>query len=92
MLIRAKEYVNEHGGNDADVRLFGQGPIPPLGPSPGLTSCYTASRLARCYAATPLADPLHTAADGRLMLFDRALANPPFSMSYARKQVRYPSA
>jgi hypothetical protein len=25
MLIRAKEHVNEHGGNDADVRLFGQG-------------------------------------------------------------------
>jgi hypothetical protein len=25
MLIRVKEYVNEHGGNDAYVRLFGQG-------------------------------------------------------------------
>ena len=34
--------------------------------------------------------PMHTLADGHLRLFDRVLTNPPFSMSYDKKELKYP--
>jgi type I restriction enzyme M protein len=90
VLIRAKEYVNEHGGNDADVRLFGQGTNSATWAIARLYLLLHGVTTSSLLCGDTPADPLHIAADGRLMLFDRAMANPPFSMSYARKQVRYP--
>jgi type I restriction enzyme M protein len=89
MLIQAREYVSEHGGKDADVSLFGQ-EINPHGWAIArvnlLLNGVTDSSL---LCGDTLTEPLHITTEGRLMRFDRALANPPFSMSYDRKHVRY---
>lgn len=90
MLIQAREYVREHSGDDADVRLFGQEINASAWAIAQLNLLLHGVTDSSLLCGDTLTDPGHTAADGRLMLFNRALANPPFSMRYARKQVRYP--
>jgi len=90
MLLQAREYVSEHSVNDAEIFLFGQEINSATWAIARLNLLLHGVTDSSLLSGDTLTEPLHVAPDGRLILFDRALANPPFSMSYVRKQVRHP--
>ncbi|MBN1174871.1 MAG: SAM-dependent DNA methyltransferase [Micromonosporaceae bacterium] len=88
MLIHAKEYVEEHGGNPRNLLLAGQ---------ENAGSVWSISKMNLLLHGIPdakienddtLANPRH-AHGGQLDLFDRVLSNPPFSMNYSQVGMRY---
>lgn len=90
MLVQARQYVDEHVGAGTHLALFGQ--------EVNAATCSTA-RLnlllhgivdSSVLCGDTLSDPLHVMADGHLRRFDCVLSNPPFSMNYSEKVVRYP--
>ncbi|MFJ3081719.1 N-6 DNA methylase [Streptomyces halstedii] len=89
MLVQAGQYVDEQGGEGADLALFGQ--------EMNAATCSTARLNLLLHGLTDssvlcgdtLADPLHSLEDGHLRRFDRVLTNPPFSMNYSEKEMRH---
>ncbi|MGY3516485.1 N-6 DNA methylase [Micromonospora sp. PTRAS2] len=88
MLIHAKEYVEEHGGNPRNLLLAGQ---------ENAGSVWSISKMNLLLHGIPdakienddtLANPRH-AHGGQLDLFDRVLSNPPFSLNYSSDGMRY---
>lgn len=87
--IQARNYVEEQGQNPANLSLFGQ-------ESNGGTWSICKMNMilhdvtdADIRNADTIAQPLHTEG-GELMLFDRILANPPFSQNYSRTGMEHP--
>lgn len=90
MLVRAREYINEHGEQDASPFLYGQEKN---------SSAWSTARInlllhgiggGSILRGDTLAEPQHVGPDGQLMLFDRVLTNPPFSMKYSEEGMRHP--
>ncbi|MFY1685006.1 N-6 DNA methylase [Micromonospora sp. WMMD730] len=88
MLIHAKEYVEEHGGNPRNLLLAGQ---------ENSGSVWSISKMNLLLHGIPdakienddtLANPRH-AHGGQIDLFDRVLSNPPFSLNYSSDGMRY---
>ncbi|MDR7279905.1 type I restriction-modification system subunit M [Catenuloplanes atrovinosus] len=88
MLIHAKEYVEEHGGNPRNLLLAGQ---------ENAGSVWSISKMNLLLHGIPdakienddtLANPRH-AHSGQLDLFDRVLSNPPFSLNYSSDGMKY---
>jgi type I restriction enzyme M protein len=88
MLIQAKEYVEEQGGNPRNLVLAGQ---------ENSGSVWSISKMNLLLHGIPdakienddtLANPKH-ARDGQLDLFDRVLSNPPFSLTYSSDGMRF---
>ncbi|MEU0151546.1 type I restriction-modification system subunit M [Micromonospora fulviviridis] len=88
MLIHAKEYVEEHGGNPRNLLLAGQ---------ENAGSVWSISKMnlllhgipdARIENDDTLTNPRH-ARGGQLDLFDRVLSNPPFSLNYSSDGMHY---
>jgi type I restriction enzyme M protein len=88
MLIHAKEFVEEHGGNPRNLVLAGQ---------ENAGSVWSISKMNLLLHGIPdakienddtLANPRHVHG-GELDLFDRVLSNPPFSLNYSRDGMRY---
>jgi type I restriction enzyme M protein len=89
MLIHAKEYVEEHGGNPRDLLL---------GAQENSGSVWSISKMNLLLHGIPgakienddtLASPKHVTG-GKLDLFDRVLSNPPFSLNYTRDGMAHP--
>ena len=89
MLILSKEYVEQCGGDSADMRLAGQVLD---------VSAWTICKLNMILHGIPdahieredtLLHPLHREA-GELERFDRVIANPPFSQNYSRTNMEFP--
>ena len=87
MLIYARKYVDENGGNPANLALSGQ-------ETNG--SVWSISKMNMLLHGIPdadlrnddtLADPQHVRG-GELMRFDRVITNPPFSQNYDRDGAR----
>lgn len=82
MLIISKQYVEEHGGDPHNLGLYGQDP------NGGVWSICKMNLLmhgisdANIQNDDTLANPLHREEDGSLMLFERVISNPPFSLNY----------
>lgn len=89
MLIQSYQYVEEQGENPRDLELFGQENDPTV-----VAICkmniilHNITRYRIEYGDT-LEDPLNER-DGRLIQFDRVIANPPFSQNYNRATLRHP--
>ncbi|SCL43334.1 type I restriction-modification system subunit M [Micromonospora aurantiaca (nom. illeg.)] len=88
MLIHAKEYVEEHGGNPRNLVLAGQ---------ENAGTVWSVSKMNLLLHGIPdadianddtLANPRH-AHGGQLDLFDRVLSNPPFSQNYSTDGMHY---
>jgi type I restriction enzyme M protein len=88
MLILSKEYVEEHGGNPRDLRLFGQ---------ENNGGVWSISKMNLLLHGIPDADirnedtlaaPQHTEG-GELMRFDRVISNPPFSQNYTQDGIPF---
>lgn len=89
MLILSKEYVEQCGGDSANLRLAGQVLD---------VSAWTICKLNMILHGIPdahieredtLLHPLHREA-GELERFDRVIANPPFSQNYSRTNMEFP--
>jgi type I restriction enzyme M protein len=90
MLVQAMEYVYEHYGQDASLSLHGQEKNSSAWSSARLNLLLHGIGGGSILRGDTLAEPRHVGPDGRLMLFDRVLTNPPFSMKYSEKGMKYP--
>ena len=83
MLILSKQYVEEHGGNPFNLRLYGQDN------NGGVWSMCMMNMIlhgipdADIHNEDVLWNPLHLDG-GELMRFDRVITNPPFSQNYTQ--------
>lgn len=89
MLIQAKQYVEQSGGNSRDLSLVGQ-------EMNGSTwaLCRMNMLLHGIYSADirnddTLKNPLHVDPNGELKRWDRVLANPPFSQNYSTNGMQH---
>ena len=89
MLIISREFIEQSGGDPANLRLCGQ---------VNDASAWSICRLNMVLHGVPGADiqlqdtllhPMHREA-GELERFDRVIANPPFSQNYTRSNMEYP--
>ncbi|WP_327168493.1 class I SAM-dependent DNA methyltransferase [Streptomyces subrutilus] len=90
MLIQASQYIDEHGGEGADLALFGQEVNSATWATAQLNLLLHGITDSSVLCGDTLADPLHSLEDGHLRRFDCVLTNPPFSMNYSEKEVRHP--
>jgi len=90
MLIQARDYVAECGGDPRDLSFFGQESI-------GTT--WSICKMNMLLHGIPHADirqedtlrrPQHKDANNELKRYDRVAANPPFSQNYIKKDIEYP--
>lgn len=88
MLIHSKQYVEEHGGNPFNLRLYGQDN------NGGVWSMCKMNMILHGIADADiqnddvLASPLHLDG-GELMRFDRVITNPPFSQNYSKDGMKF---
>lgn len=89
MLIQSYQYIEEQGQNARNLELFGQENDPTV-----VAICkmniilHNISKYNIEFGDT-LAEPLNLK-DGRIMQFDRVIANPPFSQNYNRTEMKHP--
>lgn len=81
MLILAKEYVEQNGGNTRDLRLHGQESNGGTWASAKLNMLLHGIKDAEIHHGDVLAEPHEYG--GGLKRFDRVLSNPPFSLNYS---------
>jgi len=88
MLIHSKQYVEEHGGNSFNLRLYGQDN------NGGVWSMCKMNMILHGIADADiqnddvLSNPLHLDG-GELMRFDRVITNPPFSQNYSKDGMKF---
>ncbi|MEU6952295.1 class I SAM-dependent DNA methyltransferase [Streptomyces sp. NPDC045714] len=90
MLLEARQYVDEHYGNSANLALFGQEANNSTWAMARLNLLLHSITDSSLLHGDTLTDPLHSEEGGRLRCFDRVLTNPPVSMKYYEKEVRHP--
>lgn len=85
MLIAAKEYIDEHGGDGRKANLFGQefnGTVWSIAKMNMLLHGITTANLQN---EDTLGEPQHVEG-GELMHFDRIISNPPFSITWGNTE------
>lgn len=86
MLIQARDYLRECGGDPAELALFGQEKMGTTWSICKMNMLLHGIAHADIRNADTLANPRHLDEHGELRRFDRVLANPPFSQNYAKTQ------
>jgi type I restriction enzyme M protein len=86
MLIQARDYLQECGGNPSELSLNGQEKMGTTWSICKMNMLLHGISHADIRNADTLTNPQHKAPDNELKRFDRVLANPPFSQNYARSQ------
>jgi type I restriction enzyme M protein len=81
MLILAKEYVDEHGGNSRRLDLYGQEDSGTVWSIAKMNMLLHGIANADLRNDDTLGEPAHVEG-GELMRFDRVLSNPPFSINW----------
>lgn len=81
MLVLAKEYIDEHGGDGTRADLCGQEANGTVWSIAKMNMLLHGISTADLRNDDTLAEPQHTE-DGELMRFDRVLSNPPFSINW----------
>jgi len=89
MLILAKEYVQEHGGDESHLAVYGQEDNGSAWAMARMNLLMHGVADGVIHHGDTLADPKH-ATDGQLQRFDRILTNPPFAQNYHREGMRFP--
>lgn len=89
MLIQSRQWIEDHGEDPKNVALYGQ-------ESNGTTwaMCKMNMILHSTFDADirnedTLVEPQHIDREGRLMDFDRVIANPPFSQNYSKTGMKF---
>ncbi|MDM8549789.1 type I restriction-modification system subunit M [Desulfobacterales bacterium HSG2] len=89
MLIQSAQYVEEQGQDPKDVVLCGQEANGTVWSICMMNMILHNIPEAHIENDDTLENPLHKGEDGRIRLFDRVIANPPFSQNYSRKDMRH---
>jgi len=84
MLIQARDYLRECGGDAAELSLNGQEKMGTTWSICKMNMLLHGISHADIRNADTLTDPLHKDEHNELRRFDRVLANPPFSQNYAK--------
>ncbi|MEV6114813.1 class I SAM-dependent DNA methyltransferase [Streptomyces sp. NPDC052109] len=87
MLIAAREYVEEHGGNPDELGINGQDRNPASWSMASMNMVLHGIRKFDLQHGDTLTEPLHLDENGRLTTFTKVLSNPPFSQPYNQAQV-----
>lgn len=87
MLIQAKEHIREIY-NSGDFALYGQDSLPTTWAMCKMNMILHSVPNADIQNGDTLETPLHTR-EGRLVQFDRVIANPPFSQNYKKSEMQY---
>ena len=90
MLVYSREYVEEHGQDVRDLALYGQENNGTTWAISKMNMILHGINNADIANEDTLAAPQHKDESGELLLFDRVLTNPPFSIGYTRKGMEYP--
>ncbi len=90
MLIQAKDFIAENGGNPRDLSIFGQEDSGTTWAICKMNMILHDIRSADIRNEDTIKSPEHKDDDGRLMTFDRVIANPPFSQNYSKKEMKHP--
>lgn len=85
MLIAAKEYIDEHGGDGRKANLFGQEFNGTVWSIAKMNMLLHGISNANLQNDDTLAEPQHVES-GELMHFDRVLTNPPFSINWGNTE------
>ncbi|MGD0165906.1 MAG: class I SAM-dependent DNA methyltransferase [Gaiellaceae bacterium] len=89
MLIQSKQYVEEHGGNPRNLRLYGQDENGGVWAIAKMNMLLHGIPDADLQNEDTLGKPQHRES-GELMRFDRVITNPPFSQNYTRDGMDFP--
>ena len=89
MLIYAREYVEEHGGDRGNLALYGQEFNGGTWAIAKMNMVLHGINNADLQNDDTLTTPKHFEANGELTHFDRVLTNPPFSQNYHQEGMRY---
>ncbi|MBT9609543.1 MAG: N-6 DNA methylase [Aquabacterium sp.] len=90
MLIQARDYLRECGGDPTELPLYGQEKMGTTWSICKMNMLLHGISHAVIHQQDTLREPQHQAEDGQLMRFDRVLANPPFSQNYIKKDIKFP--
>ncbi|MBT2526173.1 SAM-dependent DNA methyltransferase [Streptomyces sp. ISL-99] len=82
MLIHAKEYIDEHGGDSEDLFLAGQDANSGSWVMATMNMLFHGADHFELHTGDTLSNPLHAQRD-----FDLVLSNPPFSMDYSKAAI-----
>lgn len=91
MLIQAKHYVEESGGNAKDLSLFGQELNGGTWSICKMNMILHGIRSSDIRQNDTIKKPEHIDKNGELRRFDRVLSNPPFSQNYSRTGMEFES-
>lgn len=89
MLIYSREYVEEHGQDVHNLALYGQENNGTTWAISKMNMILHGINNADIANDDTLSEPQHKDEAGELLLFDRVLTNPPFSIGYTRKGMEY---
>lgn len=89
MLILSREYVEQTGGDPRNLALYGQDANGGVWAICKMNMLLHGIPDADIQNEDTLLNPLHVD-EGELMRFDRVISNPPFSLNYARKGMKFP--
>ncbi|MBL1266084.1 HsdM family class I SAM-dependent methyltransferase [Methylomicrobium sp. RS1] len=90
MLIQARDYLRECGGDPQELALYGQEKMGATWSICKMNMLLHGISHAVISQQDTLREPKHQADDGQLKRFDRVLANPPFSQNYIKKDIKFP--
>jgi type I restriction enzyme M protein len=89
MLILSREYVEQTGGDPRNLALYGQDANGGVWAICKMNMLLHGIPDADIQNEDTLLNPLHVE-EGELMRFDRVISNPPFSLNYDRKGMKFP--
>ena len=90
MLIQARDYLRECGGDSQELALYGQEKMGTTWSICKMNMLLHGISHAVIRQQDTIREPQHMEDDGQLKRFDRVLANPPFSQNYIRKDIKFP--
>jgi type I restriction enzyme M protein len=89
MLVQTGGYVEESGGDPSTLQLCGQEVNPTTWAICKMNMILHGFKAADIRNDDTLKNPRHLTANGELMLMDRQIANPPFSLNYSAKEMQF---
>ncbi|MEI7870334.1 MAG: N-6 DNA methylase [Candidatus Methylumidiphilus sp.] len=90
MLIQARDYVRECGGDPQELALYGQEKMGTTWSICKMNMLLHGISHAVIRQQDTIREPQHQDDEGQLKRFDRVLANPPFSQNYIKKEIKFP--
>ncbi len=90
MLIQARDYLRERGGDVGELSLFGQEANGTTWSICKMNMLLHGISHADIRQEDTIKNPQHMGENGELRRFSRIMANPPFSQNYSRKEMKYP--